>query len=320
MGSNKKIPHSIVEIDTSLLKDVDRNSYEAIVYKLTVLEDPHLQGNWYVGSHLLAEGEKAGDGSYWGSYTSKELKRLISRGVPIRYEVLAYGDRSDMYDKEYEITEENKVSTNEKSFNKKISRKGSKKVPFTTQRMNFLDGLVEQIKKFDEELPTPHNSKQGRMYNSEELYSMGLNGDFQVNMQHIDTLSLLKKIQVRTSNSSNKSAAIAVRMSDRGDSLRANYILLMEMKKNNSELTNGNHTLNAAIKANKDITELKTLKIPHDFIKEYEITQNDQEYIAMKLNEPSEMIVEPTSKKDVIKRVYKFLAIHGSSAMFLQTC
>jgi len=100
---------SISEVELGNVPDV----YEGYLYRFTVLNGEY-KDKVYVGVHK----GYVGDG-YWHSSTDESFNKIFSAtGTKLRFEILDYGDYTQMTVKEHKILSDNKARTNDKYINK----------------------------------------------------------------------------------------------------------------------------------------------------------------------------------------------------------
>lgn len=252
-----KRPLSIKEVNIAKAPDV----YEAFLYRWTDITT----GKVYVGVHK----GYVGDG-YWNSATDTELDRLIAdKNSNIRYEVLEYGDYSDMTVAENNILTKDDAKNNPMYFNK---TNGAPK--YFSPDVLAMKELADKIKR----------------------------KEFAVKKELISTIYTLPRLQVRFEEDANHRRDIKERIEDAGgNSDGCNPVVIYERRQNGVDIIgDGNHTLGGAYDA-KRCTDVPVIRIPYEIHKNF----TNQELIGVSnlMNAIEPVVKKPMNVDDGVKYV-----------------
>jgi hypothetical protein len=238
--------------------------YEAFMYRYTDQDTNRM----YVGIHK----GYVGDG-YWHSSSNKEFDKILSNSDSnLKYEILEYGDYNQMTVSEHKLLSSVDAKNNPLYFNKS---NGSPK--YRPIDLDKVKELVEGI----------------------------LSGKFNCDeMEAIDDISKLQKLQVRMQEDSDHIKDISEKIDDAGgDPVKCNHVVIYEKRQENNDIIgDGNHTIAAIVKS-KHGRYVPVARIPADVHTDF----TNEELIAVSnlLNKPPDIIKKRASKEDMIKYIIK---------------
>ena len=258
-------PPSILHIDHTIVDGVD--SYEAYVYKYTNT----INGRMYIGSR-----KGLFDGTYWHSSKNTEFLRVFSGPDPVlNLQIINFGFYLDMQNLENQLQSEVNARSNPLYYNDAVAPTGNKQpidIEKCKQVVEYINDRIE-------------------------------NGEY--GLEDKEEVSKLERLQIRKEDDSKHIADIRDRMRETGlkDS---NPVIIWEgcgvIVKGNDLMGDGNHTLRA-LEPLKNITQIKTLRIPKEFIEEWDLNYHELEYIGGLLNPIAKIPTKDHGEEDAIKKL-----------------
>jgi hypothetical protein len=279
MLNTQNTPNSIEEVNIGKEPPI----YDGYLYRFTNLDNSKV----YVGVHK----GYVGDG-YWHSSTDTEFNKIFSDSSSnLKFEILEYGDYSEMTVSERKILKDNDAKSNPLFINKS---NGSAK--FNQPDTDMMIGLADRI----------------------------LNNEFASTKESVDDVYELPRLQVRTAEDRDHKVVIKQRIEDAGGNTdKCTPIVIYEGRQSgNDVIGDGNHTINAAKDA-KHCSEIPVIRIPKEVHEKY----TNQELIGVSnlLNPNPEIIKKPMSIDDAVKYIvgtYSGGTPHDSNSnkRYLEAC
>ncbi len=262
-------PESILHIDHTILDGVD--TYEAYVYKYTNA----INGRMYIGSR-----KGLFDGTYWHSSKNKEFLRVFSGSNPVlNLEIINFGFYLDMQNLESKLQSEVNARSNPLYYNDAVAPTGNKQPIDIEKCKQVVEYINERINNGD--------------YEEEDKEEVGK----------------LERLQIRKEDDPKHIANIRDRMKETGlkDS---NPVIIWEgcgvIVKGNDLLGDGNHTLRA-LEPLKNITQVRTLRLPKEFSEEWDLNYDELEYIGGLLNPIAKVVTKDHGEEDAIKKLVSLM-------------
>lgn len=250
-------PPSIKEVHIGEVPPI----YEGYLYRITDLSDNRV----YVGIHK----GYVGDG-YWHSSTDTEFNQIFSdSNSNLKFEILEYGDYSEMTVSERKILKDNDARNNPSFINKS---NGSAK---------FIQPDVDNMTELSERI---------------------LNGEFPITMESVDDIYDLERLQVRSEEDKEHRREIKERIEDAGGNTdKCSPIVIYENRQSGEDIVgDGNHTLGAAKDA-KHCSLVPVIRVPEIVHTEY--TNQELKGVSNLLNKKPEIIKKPMTVDDGVKYI-----------------
>lgn len=250
-------PPSIKQVDVGEVPEI----YEGYLYKFTNLND----GKVYVGIHK----GYVGDG-YWHSSTDSDFNKIFSDASSnLKFEILKYGDYTEMTVSERKILKDNDAKNNPMFINK------------TNGSAKFFQPDVDLMK---------------------ELADKILNREFTVTKESVDDVYELPRLQVRSEEDRAHKNEIQQRIEDAGGNTdKCSPVVIYEGRQSGQDVIgDGNHTLNAAKDA-KHCTELPVIRIPVEVHKDF--SNQELKGVSNLLNKKPDIVKRAMSIEDGVKYI-----------------
>ena len=231
----------------------------------------------YVGSHK----GKVGDG-YKDTSSNIEFKKDRASGKSkFKYEVLEYGDYEEIKNKERLILQKVDAAKSDEWYNK-------------------------------------HNGSSGKqLYRSDkinELFHRIMTGDFEVQIESIDDVYQMDRLQIRDEALDTKHVRdIRDRLDDvAGNTDNCEPVLVYEKRNNGTDVVgNGNHTVEAVHQC-KDAFQIPTMRIPKEVHSEY--SNIELRAVSNMMNKKEKVVTKKAGWKDAVKHLISVYVNSGLEA------
>lgn len=314
-------PSSVYEVCVKFLENRCRSTFDAIVYKIIILEGPN-KGKFYYGIHKLLPNEMPFDGKYWNSSSTEWFIKEFVNGTKMKFEIVDCGDYKVMMNSERNFQLISGVGKNEMCINKVAAPSGYKD-PFNQDFLDLADDVVNSYKEFSK------NCKGINIENLSvnEMVEKGLNLNYFELPVISDSTPYNQKIddgdvvQCRAEEHYELHYGISDYVSDKSTSDNTNMVMTADfrkpefdedgnVKRNNDKSikyrdvedgpVNGTHTIKGVHNSNIKCKSLKILKLKPSFLQDNEIDYDKLVHMGYVANSNDELSV-PNTKPDIFK-------------------
>ena len=265
-------PSSIRNIDISVTDNVI--SYEAFFYEMTHIHN----GKKYTGYH-----PDVFDGTYWGSPTDEEFKRILNGEEElIDYKITKVGLLADIKNFESKTQSEAKVKSNPDYYNKAVAPSANKLLIQKKTCLEVRDIINDKIKRGEYEL--------------EDIKEIAKLDRLQVRSE--EDIKHIQKIKDRAKRTGIKNTEPIIIWE--GATYTITHDDGTEEVRTGDVIGDGNHTLRALCQLS-NILQAKVIRMDYPFQEDLKLSELDLRYIGNLKNPKQKKIEKENEPEDMVK-------------------